>query len=303
MKLNLLIVLLGALLSSIVSCTSKKAELGTAENPIKFFLVPSVDSKVLTDQGKKMAAFLEANTPYKFKISVPTDYITVVESFGTKRTDIASVNTFGYLLANKKFGAEAKLIIIRYGSPKYRAQIVVRADSGINKIEDLTGKTFAYVDPASTSGYLLPLQLLKDKKVTPKETIFAKKHDNVISMVYQKQVDAGATFYSPPEEGKMQDARRLVKQQYPDVEEKIKILDLTQEVPNDPFVFRKDLPEEMKTKVAEALIAYVKTEEGKKSLYEMFGITDLQPVKDSEYDVIRNMLSTAGVKAEELVKK
>jgi phosphonate transport system substrate-binding protein len=61
-----------------------------------------------------------------------------------------------------------------------------------------------------------------DKGIQLKDSVFAMKHDSVITMMYQKQVDAGATFYSPPENGKIEDARRLVLQQYPDVEEKIK---------------------------------------------------------------------------------
>lgn len=113
----------------------------------------------------------------------------------------------------------------------------------IKSIEDLTKKA-AYVDPASTSGYILPLKLLKDKKIETKETVFALKHDNVISMVYQGQVDAGAAFFSPSHknekgEEEIEDARRLVKTQYPDVEKKISIIGMSDSIPNDPFVFRK----------------------------------------------------------------
>ena len=69
------------------------------------------------------------------------------------------------------------------------------------------------------------VKILKQNHITPSSTVFSLKHDNVVTMVYQKQVDAGATFYSPPsKEGLIRDARILVKSQYPDVEEKIKIL-------------------------------------------------------------------------------
>src|SRR5690606_15357325 len=117
--------------------------------------------------------------------------------------------------------------------------------------------------------------LLKDKNVTPKETVFAMRHDSVVSMIYQGQVDAGATFYSPPSNDEIQDARRLVKTQYPDVEEKIKIVELTEPIPNDPIVFRKDLPEDIKKTIVDTFVAYVKTPEGKAAFEKLYGVTDL----------------------------
>ncbi|MFN8847460.1 MAG: phosphate/phosphite/phosphonate ABC transporter substrate-binding protein, partial [Bdellovibrionales bacterium] len=242
---------------ALTSCTGSRGELGTEKNPIKLYFVPSVDAKVIEDNSKIFRTFLEKNTPYKFEVSIPQSFVAVVEAFGTKRADVAAMNTFGYALANKKYGAEARLTVLRHGSATYQAQFITRADSKIKKIEDLEGKKMAFVDPASTSGYLVPLKTLKDKNIKPKETVFAMKHDSVVSMVYQGQVDAGATFYSPPSEGKIEDARRLVKTQYPDVEEKVVIVELSKPVPNDPIVFRKDLTEDMKTNIAKAFKDFV----------------------------------------------
>lgn len=226
----------------------------------------------------------------------------MVEAFGTDRADVASLNTFGYILANEKYGTQARLKIIRYGSGTYKSQIIARADSGIKKLEDINGKRFAYVDSASTSGYLLPAKYLKDKNIKPSTTVFAKKHDNVVTMVYQGQVDAGATFYTPEENGKLQDARRLVLTQFPDVAEKVKIIELTTDIPNDPFVFRKDLSDEMKSKISEALVQFVKTDAGRKAFHDLYGITDLETTQDSEYDSVRQILKDLGQKAAELVK-
>ncbi|HVK62337.1 MAG TPA: hypothetical protein VM432_12335, partial [Bdellovibrionales bacterium] len=82
-----------ATLVALAGCTFQKAELGTAENPIKLFFVPSVDAKVVDSNSKTMKTWLEANTPYKFEIHVPQSYIAVVEAFGSKRADIAALNT------------------------------------------------------------------------------------------------------------------------------------------------------------------------------------------------------------------
>lgn len=295
-------------LTSAFSCTKNKAELGTAENPIKLHFVPSVDAKVIENNSKTFKDYLEKNTPYKYEVTIPQSYIAVVEAFGTKRADIAAINTFGYLIANQKYGVEAKLTVLRHGSSTYQSMFVAKADSGIKSIADLAGKKVAFVDPASTTGYILPLKTLKDAKVEPKETVFAQKHDNVISMVYQGQVDAGAAFYSPSQknekgEEQIEDARRLVLTQYPDADKKIAIINLSENVPNDPFIFRKEMSDEMKNKIVDAMIAFVATDEGKAAFKAIYGVDALKKSTDADYDLVRNMLKTVGKDASELMKK
>lgn len=288
MKFLLWILLLSGLFSG-VGCHLKKDVLGTAENPIKLHLVPAVDAKVLADNAKKLQEYLEANTPYRFKITIPQSYVAVVEAFGTNRADVAAINTFGYYKAHKAYGVEARLTVIRYGLATYQSQFLARSDSSIKTLRDLAGKKIAFVDPSSTSGYLLPLKTLKDRKIEPKEVVFAMKHDAVVTMIYQRQVDAGATYYSPPQDGKLEDARRMVKTQYPDIEQKVKIIELSEPIPADPIVFRKDMPEEMKEKIVEAFLKFVTTDEGKKSLDLMLGASNFKRSTDADYDSVREM--------------
>ncbi|MBO9666534.1 MAG: phosphate/phosphite/phosphonate ABC transporter substrate-binding protein [Bdellovibrio sp.] len=286
-------ILIGALAMSVLAlagCQFKKPALGTAENPIKFHLVPSVEAKVMADNSKVLKEYLEKNTPYKFQITIPQSFVAVVESFGTNRADVAAVNTYGYFMAHKSYGVEARLTVIRYGSSTYQSQFLARSDRGIKSLKDFAGKKMAFVDPASMSGYLLPMKTLKDKKIEPKQTVFAMNHDAVVSMIYQGQVDGGATYYSPPQDGKIEDARRLVKLQYPDVEKKVQIVELSEPIPNDPIVFRKDMPEEIKEKIVDTLLQFVATPEGRKSLDLMLGATNLKKASDADYDSVREML-------------
>jgi len=295
-----------ALISALImtSCTRDRGVPGSEKNPLKFLLVPSVDTKLLESTAKDIKVYLEKNTPYKYEFTVPNSYVAVVEAFGTKRADIASINTFGYIMAHERYKTQAKITFIRHGLETYQSQIIARADSKVKSLEDIDKKKFAYVDPASTSGYLMPAKLFLEANVKPSETVFAKKHDNVVMMVYQKQVDAGATFYSPPsEKNGMEDARRLVLKQYPDVEEKIKIIKLTDPIPNDPIVFRADLPEEVKEAVITALMNYMATDEGKRVFGEIYGITGMVRATDARYDSVREMLQKLGKNAAELSKK
>ncbi|GAB6282200.1 MAG: phosphate/phosphite/phosphonate ABC transporter substrate-binding protein [Ignavibacterium sp.] len=308
MKLLKYLIYLSPLLIFIIVSTARELnedKLGSKSNPIKIYFTPSVDANVITSNAKDLINFLEKETGYYFVTAIPSSFIAVVEAFGSKKADIASINTFSYLLANEKYGANALLRVVRDNNQiNYRGQIVARTDRGIDSLQDLNNRSIAYVDPSSTSGYILPKALLDEKGIKPLEVVFGMKHDNVITMVYQGQVDAGATYYAPPDPktGKILDARMRVQTQFPDVEKKVKIIALTDEIPNDPIVFRKDLPEEMKMKIVDAMINFVSTPKGQEAMYRIYDIRNLIPAKDSDYDVLRDKLKKLSINVSEHVK-
>jgi phosphonate transport system substrate-binding protein len=280
--------------------------LGTYSNPIRIYFTPSVDAKRISFNAKSLTDFLHQETGYYYTTAVPASFIAVVEAFGTGKVEIAAINTFSYLMAHAKYGAEARLRIVREGNQTtYKGQFITRFDSGINSIEDINGKSMAYVDPSSTSGYILPKAMLDDKRIKPSESVFAMRHDNVVIMVYQGQVKAGATYYAPPntKTGEIMDARMRVLQQFPDIAKKVKIIGFTQDIPNDPWVFRKDMSLVMKEKITNALLNYLKTPEGQKALFEIYDITGLIPSRDSDYDGLRKLLQKEKINFEELIKK
>lgn len=283
-----------------MGCSSSEEPIGSENNPVKLYFTPSVESETITESSKEMITFLEKETGLFFSTSVPTNYIIIVESFGSDRADVAFMNSFGYLLANEKYKANAELRVIRYNDSYYRGQIIASAASGITKIEDLQGKRVAYTDPSSTSGYLLPSKMLKDKNIIPGNTVFAMKHDNVVTMIYQEQVDAGATYYSPPgPNGEIKDARARVLTQFPDVEEKIKIIALTDSIPNDPIVFRNGIEDSIKKKIIDALLKYIKTEEGKTIFKNMYGMDGIIITNDRDYNGLRKIISEMNINISE----
>jgi phosphonate transport system substrate-binding protein len=284
-----------------ISC-SEKTPLGTQKNPIKIYFTPSVDAEKIATNSKEFIRFLEEDTGYFFKTGIPTSFVAVVEAIGSERADIAVMNSFGYLMANERYGAEAKLTVLRHGIMTYRGQIITHVDSGINTIEDLEGKSFAFVDPSSVTGRLSALKVLAEKGVKLGNTTYSMKHDNVVTQVYQRQADAGATFHAYPDEnGKERDARSRVLTQFPDVMEKVKILAITQDVRNDPFVFRKDLPAEMTNKVLAAIEKYLSTEEGKTSFKNIYDVEGVVRTQDSDYDELRKIVKAANISLEELL--
>lgn len=277
--------------------------LGTKNNPVKLYFTPSVDADTIASNSDDFIKFLEKETGLYFKTGIPTSYIAVVEAFGSERADIGVMNSFGYLMANEKYGAEAKLRVIRYGHDYYQGMIVANADSGINTVADLKDKRFAFVDPSSTSGYMFPLKVVKDAGIELGNTTYAMKHDNVITMVYQKQVDAGAAYYSAPgEDGSIRDARQRVQTQFPDVAAKVKIVAITEKIPNDPFVFRKNLSNEVTTKFIDALKKYIGTENGQKTFKNIYSVDGIIDATDADYNGLRDMIKSINLKTEDLIK-
>ncbi|QDK43913.1 phosphate/phosphite/phosphonate ABC transporter substrate-binding protein [Bdellovibrio sp. ZAP7] len=287
-------------LFSALSCTSKR-ELGTEGNPIHFALVPGQDAAVLLENGKILEQWLRDQTNLVVKIQVPANFVAVIEGLGSQRVDFAIINTFGYILAHDKYQANAVLIGENNGRSEYWGQIIAR-DPKIKSLKDINGKKMAYVDPASTSGYVLPATLLKDAGVKPRELVFAGKHDSVVSMVYQGQVDAGATYHTPAEDGKPQDARRLVLTQFPDVFDKVRIIAMTGSIPSDPVVFRAGFPAEQQKKLVEALKNFSASPNGKQTLRKLYHITNFKDCTDQTFDPVRKILLNLGKNAQDLVK-
>ncbi len=302
---------------------------GSKGRPFAMYFVPSVDAEQVNTGASQLTKFVEKHVSQKLygadkgffvTSAVPTSYIAVVEAFGTSRADFAALNTFSYILARdiKKYPIESIVQIVRgNGETTYKGQIIAHKDSGVKSIEDLKGRSFAYTDPASTAGYILPSFLFKQKGIELKNTMFAGKHDAVVMKVYQKEVDAGASYYSPPMEkevdGKkvmeIRDARLRVKTQYPDVEEKVRIIGFTQEIPNEPWVIRsnlyKDASQNQKVKdaVKEAILAFMETPEGKKAIKDIYSVEGLVAVNDEAYNELRKIISASNLDLEAELKK
>ena len=282
----------------------QQAELGTKKNPIKMYFVPSMEAGKIITSGKVIADYLMEKTGQFFDVAVPTSYAAVIEAMGTNETDIAWLATFAYILANEKFDAEVELMTVRKGLRQYKGQFVALADSDLKSLEDIAGKTIAFTDYASTSGYIYPAALLKKKNIKPGKEFNAGGHPQVILAVYQGTADVGCTYWSPEDEnGIPQDARNAVLDTYPDVMEKVKIIDFTDWIPNDTVTFRKGFPEDMKEKIVVSLLEFAKSDKGKNTLENLFNINDFIRAKNSDYDIVRETLETIETDAGSFVKQ
>lgn len=294
--------LMGLLLIALSGCSIGHEPLGSRKNPVKIFFTPSVDANTISKNSDHFLKFMEEETGMYFKSGIPSNFIAVVEAFGSKRADVGVMNSFGYLLAHAKYGADAKLKALRHGKDYYAGAIYVRSDSGINDLKGLEGKSFAFTDASSTSGYLYAVKMLKDAGVKVGNNFYAGKHDNVVTTVYMGQVAAGAAFYSDPVDGVAKDARERVLTQFPDVLEKVKVLAITDKIPNDPFVFRKDIPQDVADKIIAGLLKYIQTPEGKQVFTSIYAIDGLVPASDADYQNLRDVIQAADIDVGKLVK-
>lgn len=299
MKLIKILILLSIL--ALAGC-GEQAELGTKKNPVKMFFVPSMEAGKIVTSGTEVADFITEKTGYEFKVAVPTSYASVIEAMGTQETDIAWLATFAYVLANQKFGAEVALTAVRKGLAQYKGQFIAQSGSGVNSLADIEGKTIAYTDAASTSGFMYPNALLQTKGIKPGRSFFAGGHPQAVLSVYQGTADVGCTFWAPEGEDGPRDARRAVVDTYPDVMEKIKIIGYTEWIPNDTVTFRKDFPAEMREKIVAALLEFASTEEGHATLVKLLDIDSFVKATDADYDVVRQTLEAIGKDASDLIK-
>ncbi|MDP8231816.1 MAG: phosphate/phosphite/phosphonate ABC transporter substrate-binding protein [Candidatus Zophobacter franzmannii] len=293
-KLLLILTVLIALLA-LTSC-AEKGELGAKNNPVKMYFVPSMEASTIVTSGQAIADYLHEATGYYYEIKVPTSYAAVIEAMGTDQADIGWLATFAYILANSKFGAEVAMTTVRNGLKAYRGEFITYAGSGIETIEDIAGRTVGYTDAASTSGYIYPSAILKMKGIEPKRTRFVGSHPASVMAVYQKNIDVGCTFWSPPnKEGVPMDARQKILETYPDVFEKVKIVDFTDWIPNDTVTFRKEFPADMREKIVSALEKGFEDPKIKQMLFDLYQIDGLERATDADYDVVRKTLDTLGM--------
>ena len=311
-------------------------EIGTEDNPIKVLFVPSVDVDFMIESGDAIAQALNDATGMYYEVSVPTSYAATIEEMCASPEDtIGFIPAMGYALANSLCGVEPGLASVRYGWNVYWAEFLVARDSEFETLEDLEGASWAYPDAGSTSGFLYPSALFDELGITVGETIEAGGHPQAVKAVYNGEADVGTAFFSPPllpdgvwspdmdpdipddlvescapnEEGRLfcgdirvLDARSSIMEEAPDVVQKVRILDISAEIPNDTMSFAPDFPEELKATIMEAIVAYVESEACLETLCneQFYDWTGAALITDESFDGVRLLMEAQGITLENI---
>jgi phosphonate transport system substrate-binding protein len=228
---------------------------------LRFGLLPAEEAVEMVRQFKGIADYVGKAVGLPTKIFVSQSYNALIEAMEAGKIDVAYLGGSTYVAAyNKGLGVVPMAVARLQGRTYYKSCIITRPDSGIKTLQDLKGKSFAFVTPTSTSGGVGPRFYLNKNGINPEEffksLIYAGKHDSVFLAVKNKKVDAGAVgdlYFSRWKE------RGLLKfSKYDEPNDNLKdspdlYLLGCQKVPGTPMVGRKKLGKEMIAKITKAL--------------------------------------------------
>ena len=274
----------------LISCGEKKEE-----KPLIMGLSPIANSEKLIEDTAPLHKMLGDEIGKKVEGFIATNYIGVVEALGTGTIDFALIPPFAYILANKKNGTEALLTSIgKHDEPGYYSVLIVRTDSGIEKVEDLKGKKVAFVDPSSTSGYIFPAVILKDHGIDIEKDItsqFAGGHDKALQLLVNGDVDAIGTY---------EDAITKFAKEFPEVTEKVKVLQKSDLIPGITLVVSSKVDDATKQKIKDAFLKVTSTQEGQDLTVKLFGIKGFEEANIDNYKLIEDKLNKMGIDIEKI---
>jgi phosphonate transport system substrate-binding protein len=281
----------------LVSGTAFAAEKTT----VTFGFNPAENADVVETNGKAFGEFYKKATGYDVKTFIATDYTALIEALRSGRIDFAFLPPFSYVKAEEVAGAKVLMKSVRKGQSVFYSGIIVRADKGYNKIEDLKGKNIAWVDPSSSSGYIVPKSaLMTKKKINPDEffgkEVYAGSHDALVLSVLNGTVDAGATFVN---DTKGEDGAWHQFLKTPEDKKKIKMIFVSDPIPGDTMATTAKFEKEHKdivTKTVKLLSDMGKNEEGKKILAALYRIDSMIPATPKEYQPLRDAAKLIDVK-------
>ena len=207
-----------------------------AQKPLEFGVGLFQPDKEKNDATyKPLADYLASQLGRPVKLRTVDSWEGLAKSLASGETDMALMGPWGYVLANHQAGAEAVATILYQGKPEYFAIMITGPNSGINKIDDMKGKTFAFGDKGSTSGYLIPNHEFMLRGIDP-DKFFSKviytKHQAIETQVTRGELDAGADY------NRNRDA--MIEQGLIKAADS-RIIWTSSPLPNDAFALSKDL--------------------------------------------------------------
>lgn len=247
------------------------------EDEIIFGVNPFVEPERIRKTYVPILERVCASVGLKCRTLIVRSYDALSESVDKGIIDIGWFSPFAYVSAHEKCGANVLVTPKVQGRCSYNGYIVARKDGRVHSINDLKGKSFAYVDEKSASGYLYARDMIKQNHMDPdsifEKVVFLGNHNNVVSAVLAGEVDAGATY------------DEVYNQAHADglFTDQLIIVARTDEIPKDALAARKDMPAALMDKLGTAFVEF--------NDYSGIDTTVQGFVKneDKAYDIIRRL--------------
>jgi len=258
---------------------------------VTFALLSTENASEITRRWGPILAQLEKDLGVKVKSVTATDYRGTIEALRFKKAELGHLGPKSYVEASTNNYANVEPIAqlqLANGSLGYRSCLIVHADSDMFSPEDMAGKTFAFNDPNSTSGYLVPSAFfMTEMSVDPKKLFskvtFSGSHEASILAVANKKVEVAST--------NLPDLQQLTREgKVP--RGSLRVIWVSKLIPNDPIVVRKDMPASLRLAIQESLTTMkARDAEAFKEIGAWVG--GFVPADDAKYQVIRDLNEVA----------
>jgi phosphonate transport system substrate-binding protein len=265
----------------------------SAADRLHLVLTPSQKPTDLLATGEEFGQVLARLVGVPVRVTVASDYAAVIEALRNRTADLAFVHPGGYVLASR----EARAVIVAknlwHGKASFTSRIYVRRQAGLKTLEDLRGKTIAFVDPASSSGYIYPMVMLiqrglvtgRDPKTFFKEVVFSGAHDASMRALLNGHVDAIASF-------------DLAREQYlkdPAERERVVFVAESVPIPEAGIAARDGLDPAVVARVRAALLQ-IRAPAHAALLKRLYDIDGFEAAEDREYDPVRAAIDLLGAR-------
>ena len=268
---------------------------------LRFAAISGADEESSAARFEPIVDLLSTELGMPIEFVETTDYSSVIEAMRAGRVDVALYGPFSYVIASSEANATSLVAAPNQstGALGYKSLIITRADSGLDSIESLRGRSMAFADPASTSGNLFPRLILANAGITDvegffSETSFSGGHDASLVAVANGQVDAAGVCDTCIE--------RFYREGLADPAD-IRVIAESETIPPSPVAARADLDPALRQQITDVYLRLVA--EHPEIVQKADSLDDppthpYQTVTDDQYDVIRELADKLNVDLAEL---
>ena len=285
-KYYIIIVALMLLLPLINSCSNQpeapSEKVAPSEKKFYMGLIPEQDLFSQKERYTALASYISEKSGLDVELKILSRYGNIIDNFLSGQLDGAFLGSFTGALAIKKLGVEPLARPVWFdGKSTYYGMIFVRNDSNIKNADDMKGKRFAFVDKATTAGWLLPLHYFKENSIEDyrtwfAETYFTGTHEDAIYDVLDGRADIGAAKNTVFDRLAQKDSRLL---------NELHVLATSLQVPANALAVRRGLSNSFKIKLRNILLQMDQDEQGRRILDE-FGARKFVTTTPKDYDPV-----------------